>query len=309
MPPMLAPTAPQPFLKWAGGKRQLLTELRRFYPQSIGKYFEPFVGSGAVFFDLVGQRQMEGVPAILSDANADLIGTYLRVRDDTDPLIEALETLADGHAREGRAHYYRVRDECFNPGRDRWRRLGGDPSVYPVDLAAMLLYLNRTGYNGLFRLNTDGRFNVPAGRYENPRVVNSAGLKRVAEVLRSATIEVRHLPFDRAVAAAQAGDLVYFDPPYAPLSSTAHFRSYTASGFSECDQARLRDLVVTLANEGAAVVLSNSTAPTILSLYQTRAVQRAGLRCFRIPARRAINSRAERRGAIEELVVSNVEPR
>ena len=300
--------APRPFLKWAGGKRQLLTELRRFYPRSIARYFEPFVGSGAVFFDLVGQGQIADVPAILSDANADLIGTYLRVRDDTDALIDALDALAKGHARAGRAHYYMVRDQRFNPGREEWHRTGGDPNRYPVSLAAMLLYLNRTGYNGLFRLNAAGQFNVPAGRYENPRVANPAGLRRVAEVLRSAFVQVSHVPFDRAVAAARPGDLVYFDPPYAPLSSTAHFRSYTASGFSECDQARLRDLAIALANAGAAVVLSNSTAPSVVGLYETHAAKQAGLRCFRIPARRAINSRADRRGQVEELVVSNVKP-
>jgi DNA adenine methylase len=297
-----------PFLKWAGGKRQLLTELRRFYPRKIGRYFEPFVGSGAVFFDLASLGQIDGVPAVLSDANADLIGTYLRVRDDTDALIDALDRLAKGHARDSRAHYYKIRDERFNPDRDRWRTTGGDPNEYPVGLAAMLLYLNRTGYNGLFRLNAAGHFNVPAGRYENPRLVNAARLRRVAEVLRSPSVEVRHLPFDRAVASARADDLVYFDPPYAPVSATAHFRSYTAAGFSGCDQTRLRDLAIALANTGAAVVLSNSTAPSILSLYEARAAKQAGLRCFRIPARRAINSRADRRGEIDELVVSNVVP-
>lgn len=302
-------TPPLPFLKWAGGKRQLLTELRRFYPRKIAHYFEPFVGSGAVFFDLVRQGQIDGVPALLSDANADLIGTYLRVRDDTDALIDALDRLAKGHARGGRAHYYKIRDERFNPDRDRWRTTGGDPDEYPVGLAAMLLYLNRTGYNGLFRLNAAGHFNVPAGRYENPRLVNATGLRQVAEVLKSPSVALRHLPFDRAVASARAGDLVYFDPPYAPVSATAHFRAYTAAGFSGCDQTRLRDIAIALANTGAAVVLSNSTAPSILSLYQTRAAKQAGLRCFRIPARRAINSRADRRGVIEELVVSNVEPR
>ena len=137
--------APLPFLKWAGGKRQLLTELRRFYPQSIARYFEPFVGSGAVFFDLVGGGHIAGVPAVLSDANADLIGTYLRVRDDTDSVIDALDALAAGHARDGRAHYYMIRNDRFNPGRRLWQQRGGDPKKYPVKLAAMLLYLNRTG--------------------------------------------------------------------------------------------------------------------------------------------------------------------
>ncbi len=306
---MPASIEPRPFLKWAGGKRQLLPHLRCFYPASIKKYFEPFVGSGAVFFDLSTTGRLDGAPAALSDENADLIGTYHRVRDDTDAVIDRLETLETGHRRNGREHYYEIRDQQFNPGRDTWRRLSGRPEDYPVALAAMLLYLNRSGYNGLFRLNGAGHFNVPAGSYENPSIVKAARLRAAADSLNSPSVAIRHTSFELAVTTASAGDLVYLDPPYAPLSATASFRSYTAQGFTAADQRRLRDVVVALSASGVAVILSNSTAPSILALYDTREARRAGLRCWRAPARRAINSRGDRRGHVEELIVSNVEQR
>ena len=257
----------RPFLKWAGGKRQLLPHLRRFYPATIGNYYEPFLGSGAVFFDLVASGRVDGGSVALSDENADLIGTYLRVRDDTDAVLAMLETLAAGHRRDGRAHYYEVRDRGFNPGRDAWRQSGGRPAEYPIALAAMLLYLNRTGYNGLFRLNSGGHFNVPAGNYEDPPIANASRLRGAAGVLRTRNVTICHAPFERAIASAGSGDLVYLDPPYAPVSVTASFRSYTAHGFTEADQIRLRDVVVALATSGAAVILSNSTAPSVMALY------------------------------------------
>jgi DNA adenine methylase len=298
-----------PFLKWAGGKRQLLAQLRRFYPPTIGCYFEPFVGSGAVFFDLMATGRLHRAPAALSDENADLIGTYLRVRDDTEAVIAALSELEAGHQHGGRDHYYAIRDRQFNPGRDAWRARGGQSAEYPVGLAAMLLYLNRTGYNGLFRLNANGHFNVPAGRYDKLSIVNAERLRSAAQALDRGRVTISTAPFDAAVEAASKGDLIYFDPPYAPLSATANFRSYTARGFTVSDQVRLRDLAIELAARGAAVVLSNSTAPGVVALYDQRAVRRAGLKCWRVSARRAINSRSDRRGEVEELIVTNVTPR
>jgi DNA adenine methylase len=295
-----------PVLKWAGGKRQLLPQLRPFFQTSVARYFEPFLGSGAVFFDLCASGRLEARDATLSDDNADLVGTYLRVRDATDELIDRLAALARRHARDGRAHYYRVRDEKFNPGRKRWVRAGGDPASYPTSLAAMLLYLNRTGYNGLFRLNAAGEFNVPAGRYDAPEIINAERLRAAAAVLTPAVIT--HEKFATALQQPKSGDLVYLDPPYAPLTRTANFRSYTAAGFSNLDQQHLRDDVVRLAQQGVRVVLSNSTAPAVVALYDDAAVEHAGLRCHRVRARRAINTKADGRGFVEELVVSNIEP-
>lgn len=297
---------PRPFLKWAGGKRQLLPHLRRFYPVSFRRYFEPFLGSGAVFFDLAATGRLSQAGARLSDANAELIGSYLRVRDNTDAVIAHLQRLAAAHCRCGPTHYYDVRDRQFNPRRNAWRNASAKADDYPVALAAMLLYLNRTGYNGLFRLNAAGGFNVPAGRYEHPHIVNEERLRAAAAWLRRNDVTIEQASFEHSVRDVEKGDFVYFDPPYAPLTATANFRSYTARGFNQADQIALRDLVITLAERGAHVLVSNSTATEILKIYEHRAARRAGLQCVRVPARRAINSRGDRRGVVEELVVSTV---
>ena len=300
----------RPFLKWVGGKRQLLPVLRRFYPEPMGRYFEPFVGSGAVFFDLVSSGRLNGDGAVLSDDNADLIACYRRVCRSLVGVAAALERLAADHAARGRECYMEVRDRQFNPMRAAWRERGADLDDYPAELAAMLIYLNRTGYNGLFRLNASGEFNVPPGRYDSPKVIDRPLLTRVSEVLASPGIRVEHAAFDRVLQEARAGDFVYFDPPYAPLSATANFRGYTGRGFSDADQERLQQALITLARRDVRVLLSNSVAPSISLLYEGNAdAVAAGLHSWRFPARRAINSRPDRRGAVEELVVSNIQPR
>lgn len=300
----------RPFLKWVGGKRQLLPVLRRYYPEIAGAYFEPFVGSGAVFFDLLNRGALDGRPVTLSDDNADLIGCYLRVGDALDPVLAELDALAAGHAAGGRDHYLHVRDDRFNPLRARWREAGGEAAAYTPELAAMLIYLNRTGYNGLFRLNSTGAYNVPPGRYDKPRIVDRPLLALASRALTAASVKVERGPFDRVLADARAGDFAYFDPPYAPLSATANFRGYTGRGFDDTDQERLQAVVIALAGRGVHVVLSNSTAPAVTRLYERNpAVQAAGLRAIRVPARRAVNSRAESRGVIDELLVSNVKAR
>jgi DNA adenine methylase len=173
----------------------------------------------------------------------------------------------------------------------------------------MLIYLNRTGYNGLFRVNQRGDFNVPAGRYEAPTIVQEGRIRRAAAALASPQVRVRCCAFDDTLAEVRRGDFVYLDPPYAPLSLTSSFRSYTSRGFAAADQARLCHAVVRCARAGADILLSNSTAPEIVALYETAAVRRTGLRCVRVPARRSINSRAGGRGVIEELLVTNLPER
>lgn len=300
----------RPFLKWVGGKRQLLPVLRRFYPAEFGRYFEPFVGSGAVFFDLLGHGRLEGHGVVLSDDNADLVGCYLRVADALDQVIAELERLAGGHAADGREHYLRVRDQRFNPARAAWRDDGADVDRYPGELAAMLIYLNRTGYNGLFRLNSSGEFNVPPGRYDNPTIVDRPLLTHASRVLGAAQVTIRKASFDRVLEDARAGDFVYFDPPYAPLSATANFRGYTGRSFTEADQQRLQQVMIELARRQVQVILSNSTAPDITALYDRHPeVEAVGLKTWRFPARRAVNSRPDRRGTVQELVVSNLDPR
>jgi DNA adenine methylase len=300
---------PRPFLKWAGGKRQLLSQFRRFYPESFVAYHEPFLGSGAVFFDLWNLGKLAGRRAILTDHNADLIGCYLRVRDSASGVIAALDRLAHGYERHGRAHYYKVRDDEFNPARRAWRTSGGQPASYGAELAAMLIYLNRTGFNGLFRLNGDGDFNVPAGRYDRPRIVDADRVRAVAGVLASPSVEILESRFEAVGERAHEGDFVYFDPPYAPLTRTAQFTSYTSRGFDDDDQQRLADIAVKLSTRRVHVMLSNSTAPGVTSFYERNVTaRRAGLRAYRVPARRAINSHAGRRGTIDELLVTNLVP-
>ena len=287
----------------------MLPVLRRFYPDPAGRYFEPFLGSGAVFFDLTSRGRLNGHGATLSDDNADLIACYRRIRRSVDEVIAVLDRLAADHAARGRACYLQVRDEQFNPLRAAWRDRGADVDDYPADLAAMLIYLNRTGYNGLFRLNASGEFNVPPGRYDRPKVLDRLLLTEVSQILAAPAIRLEHAAFDRVLDAAEAGDFVYFDPPYAPTSTTANFRGYTGRGFSHADQQRLQQVVIALAARGAHVLLSNSVAPSVAALYEDNAaVAAAGLKTWRFPARRAVNSRPDRRGTVEELVVSNVAP-
>jgi DNA adenine methylase len=301
-------TEARPFLKWAGGKRQLLPVLRTYYPRQLTAYHEPFLGSGAVFFDLLAGGRLHGVPVWLSDENPDLVGCYLRVRDAVDDVIAALEVLAAGHEAGGAPFYYEVRDARFNPARAAWTAGGARPDDYGVELAATLLYLNRTGYNGLFRLNRSGGYNVPAGRYLRPRIVQAERLRAVANALAAPNISIVCRPFEQTVAHAASGAFVYFDPPYAPLGRTANFRNYTANGFSDDDQSRLQALAVTLAGRGVHVLLSNSSAASIVRLYKGQTATSAGLRLRRVPARRAINTRADRRGYVDEVVVSNLTP-
>jgi DNA adenine methylase len=295
----------RPLLKWAGGKRQLLPVLRDFYPPVFTRYIEPFCGSAAVFFDLYASGQLDGREAWLVDDNVDLIGCYLTLRDRTEAVVDALAGLEAGHRARGAAHFYAVRDERFNRARQTMLA-ARDPRAYTPAIAAMLIYLNRTGFNGLFRLNAAGLFNVPAGRYVNPRICDPDHLREVARAFRAPGVTLMHGSFDEALREARRGDLVYCDPPYAPLSATANFTSYTATGFTGRDQKRLLDGVLAAAIRGAAVMVSNSTAPSIAALYESRAVRRLGLRAYRVPARRAINSRASARGPVEEFLLTNL---
>lgn len=193
----------RPILKWAGGKRQLLPALRPYYPRAFGRYVEPFLGSGAVFLDLCNQQILDGRPALLSDVSADLIGCYAAVRDAVEEVILALEALERGHREGGRAHYYEVRDARFNPARQALFAAADPVAGYTPGLAAMLIYLNRTGYNGLFRLNASGAFNVPAGRYGSVRICHEDNLRRLSHALGSAGVSLAVRPFEQALAAAR----------------------------------------------------------------------------------------------------------
>ena len=297
----------RPFLKWAGGKRQLLPQLRRFYPERFGAYHEPFLGSGAIFFDLADAARLRPHEVRLTDVNVDLIGCWLQVRDKPDAVIERLRALAAGYRQEPAEHYYRIRDEEFNPARTD---AGRGPGSYTADLTAMLIYLNRTGYNGLFRLNSRGLFNVPRGRYANPRICDEENLRRVSATLTELAVDVDHEPYRQVLDSARRGDFVYLDPPYAPLSGTARFTSYTSNGFGSADQQQLQQVVIELAERGCHVLLSNSTAREIADLYDNNPdALRVGIRAHTVTARRAINSNAASRGEIMEYAITNVPER
>ncbi|MBN1960773.1 MAG: DNA adenine methylase [Deltaproteobacteria bacterium] len=261
----------RPFLKWAGGKTQLIPEILARFPKVFRKYHEPFMGGGAVFFALAPNR------AILSDINADLVDTYRAIRDEPEAVISALQ-----RHQVTEADYYRVRSQ---------KR--GELSL--VAAAARTIYLNRTCYNGLYRVNLKGEFNVPFGRYANPTICNSENLYLASLALQNVKIRCEDaLAIDKRV---QRGDLVYFDPPYDPLSPTSSFTTYARGGFGNEQQAALADLFIKLANRGVHVVLSNSDTPFIRELYRD-------FRIDSVYARRAINSRADRRGHVREVIVS-----
>jgi len=271
----------RPFLKWAGGKGQMLAQYEAFFPaEPGGAYFEPFVGSGAVFFHLQPRGLFERYS--LSDANAELVNLYQVVRDQPDALLACLYDHAIRHTPE---YYYAVRARDRNPG---W----ADAS--PVERAARMLYLNRTCYNGLWRVNGRGEFNVPLGRYRKPDIYRPEKILAASRALQHATITA--CPFDSVLECARPGDFVYFDPPYVPVSQTANFTNYSADTFGEAEQRRLAEVFATLAARGCRVMLSNSDTPLVHELY-------AGFRIERVLARRAINSKAGRRGEVYEVVV------
>jgi DNA adenine methylase len=268
---------PTPVVKWAGGKTRLLEQLEVRLPGSYRRYFEPFMGGAAMFF------RLEPADAVLNDCNADLVNMYRCVAGHVEAVIKRLARHKRDHSQE---HYYEVRD--------RWNaRRKGDSDV---ERAAAFIYLNKTCYNGLWRVNSKGGFNVPMGRYTDPPICDAPKLRAASHVLRQATLTTGH--YADAVADAGKGDFVYFDPPYDPVSPTASFTSYTAGDFGADDQRALAELMRTLADRGAHVMLSNSDTPFVRKLYH-------GFRIEQVPCARAINSKASSRGAVMEVIVTN----
>ncbi|HJL06336.1 MAG TPA: DNA adenine methylase [Polyangiaceae bacterium LLY-WYZ-15_(1-7)] len=264
-------------MKWAGGKGRLLAQLEPLLPPGVERmrHVEPFVGGGALFFARGPQR------ALLADVNPELINAYRAIRDEPGAVIAALEALAPGHCKE---RYYQVR-ERYNAG-----------GQAPLERAALFVYLNKTCFNGLHRVNRKGEFNVPFGRYKNPRIVNAEGIAAASEVLQGA--DIRCDGFEALVESAKPGDFVYFDPPYEPVSRTSSFTSYARGGFSQEDQRRLRDVYAALDKRGCKLMLSNSDVPFIRELY-------AGWNVDIVRAARAINSNPNGRGKVAEVVVRN----
>lgn len=270
----------RPFIKWVGGKGRLRHALMALLPPGVElmRHVEPFVGGGALFF----ARQPER--ALLCDINRDLIGTYESVRDEAQAVIRHLRRLSRSHDK---THYYGLR-ERYNQRRTRSR----------AERAAHFIYLNKTCFNGLYRVNRRGEFNVPMGRYKSPRILDEEALLAASAQLASA--ELLCTPFEELIGRVRPGDFVYLDPPYEPLTRTANFTSYAQDGFSQDDQRRLRDVVRELDRRGAKVMLSNSDVPFIRQLYR-------GMRIDQVMAPRAVSCVGSKRGAVAEAVVRNYE--
>ncbi|MCL4416175.1 MAG: DNA adenine methylase [Actinobacteria bacterium] len=262
----------RPPLKWAGGKSQLIEQFKPLFPHRVDSLIEPFVGGGAVFFHLKPRR------AILIDTNMDLINFYRVVRNDLKELLSKATTHINSEE-----YYYSLRALNTN-------------LLDNIERASRFIYLNKTAFNGLWRVNSKGKHNAPFGYYKNPKIVDEYNLLKVRKLLEKA--EIIHGDFSLVLGLAQPNNFIYMDPPYHPLSETAHFTSYTAKSFNVADQKRLADVYTELDQRGCRVMLSNSDTPLILELYKNYNIKR-------VTARRAINCRAEGRGPISELVIRN----
>lgn len=269
-----------PFVKWAGGKGALVEEILARAPAltEVERYLEPFLGAGAVFFAI--RSRAPSLPCLVSDSNPELVNAFVALRDELDAVLRHLEAHRDAHGDE---HYYAVRATAPQAIAER---------------AARFIYLNRTCFNGLYRVNRKGEFNVPMGRYENPRILDRENLEAVSAAMQD--VEIRAADFGELLTQARAGDLVYLDPPYQPLSPTSSFTSYTKDGFGEDDQRRLAKLFAVAVEQGATVILSNSGDARVRSLYESLD---PAPRIDEVEVKRAINSKPSKRGTVRELLV------
>lgn len=269
-------STPQPFLKWPGGKRRLLPQLRPLLPADVAtrRHVEPFAGGAALFFESTNPS------ARLSDVNENLIVTYTAVRDELDNVVEHLRDLAQHHSER---NYYRVRS-----------RYNRKAFACGAELAATLIYLNKTCFNGLYRVNRSGHFNVPIGRYKRPTILDLETLQAASVRLRG--VELRAGDFHNCLDDVGPRDFVYLDPPYQPKSKTSSFRAYAANGFTEDDQRKLHAVFVELARRNTQVLLSNSDTPLIRTLYK-------GWPMTKVRAGRSISSNGAGRGVVTELVI------
>ena len=272
----------QPFTKWTGGKRQLLPTIKKLMPESYNHYYEPFIGGGALFFDLAPKK------AVINDYNAELINCYQQIKENPNELIELLKVHKENNSKE---YYLELRSV------DRDDRIN---KMSDVQRAARVLYMLRVDFNGLYRVNSKNQFNVPYGKYKNPKIVDEELISAISTYLRSNQIEIRAGDFEDALLDVQKGDFIYFDPPYIPLSETSAFTSYTHEGFSYDDQVRLRDVFKKLSEKGAYVMLSNSSSPLVEELYQD-------FNIHYVDATRTNGAKSSSRGKISEIIVTNYE--
>ncbi|BAU04188.1 DNA methyltransferase [Fischerella major NIES-592] len=273
----------KPFLKWAGGKRQLVPLIvENYLPKNYNSqtYYEPFLGGGALLFTLQPKK------AVINDINTELINCYQVVKDSVDELIDDLKC-----HKNNEDYYYAIRD---------WDREESFQNRTPVQRASRIIFLNKTCYNGLFRVNSQGQFNVPFGKYKNPNILDADVLKAVSKYLNHNQIQILNLDFQDALKDAKRGDFVYLDPPYDPVSDTASFTGYDVNGFNKDEQIRLKETFDNLDRKGCKVLLSNAYTNFIKDLYKD-------YKQIKISAIRAINSNAEKRGKVDEILVKNYE--
>lgn len=278
--------APSPFLKWAGGKRALVSQILPRFPSSFGTYFEPFIGAGALFFSLPS-----ATPKVGNDFNGELINAYEAIRDDVEAVLRELRKQVNS-----REHYLSVRAWDRSPHFNRRSR---------ASRAARFIYLNKCGFNGLYRVNSQGHYNVPYGNSPRADFIQEDNLRAVSEFLnarahRRSLVRLENLDYRESLKRAKAGDFVYLDPPYDPVSPTASFVSYSENGFGKPDQVQLRDELLDLNARGVSVLLSNSDTPFIRGLYASSAFN-----IETVEVRRAISAKSSSRGMITEVLISN----
>jgi DNA adenine methylase len=270
-----------PVLKWVGGKRQLLKEIGKYIPSKYSTYYEPFLGGGAVLFALQPNK------AVVNDINEELINVYTVIRDNLEELIEDLKK----HKNEA-GYYYEIRE--WDRVKKKYHQLSD------IQKASRIIYLNKTCYNGLFRVNQQGEFNSPFGRYKNPNIVNEITLRAVSNYFNKAKITFKCGDFEETVKGIRKGSFVYFDPPYDPVSESANFTGYDKGGFTRDEQVRLKRLCDKLNSRNIKFLLSNSATGFILELYKDYNITI-------VKANRAINSKGDKRGEVNEVLVRNYE--
>lgn len=272
----------RPFLKWAGGKRQLLPELRKYIPKNHKVYFEPFIGAGALLFDLQPSK------AVINDTNKELINCYQTIKDNPDELLELTREYQKNISKD---RYYELRELDRKP--EEFEQLSN------VQRAARIIYLNKTCFNGLFRVNSQGQFNVPYGDNKNPIVADETVIKGISKYLNKNKIEIKNQDFKDAVSKAKKEDFIYFDPPYDPVSDSSSFTGYDLNGFGKKEQICLKEVSDSLIDKGCNVLLSNSSTNFIKDLYSNKEYYSI----IEVAATRHINSVGTGRGKINEVII------
>jgi DNA adenine methylase len=262
-------TIPKPFVKWAGGKRQLIPILNENLPKTFGTYFEPFLGGGALLFHMLIERN--GQKCSISDLNSDLVLSYTTIRDRAESLINSLKNHEKNYQKDSKSYYYSIRES--NPRSQ-------------IEKTSRLIFLNRTCFNGLYRVNSKGKFNVPLGKYTNPNIVNEDNLRSVSNILQSSRVDIKCRDFEAILSDAKKDDLVYFDPPYQPVTYD--------------DLARLAELCMKLNSKGCRVLLSNSNSKEVTDMFSTKP-----WKVNKIKANRSINSNSKKRTGHFELLIKN----